>query len=71
MGSERPAIFRPSELSAGRPSEPPKAPIATSVRFEPDVKAALAKAAKDDTRSFSSMVTKIVVDWLKAKGYLK
>jgi hypothetical protein len=48
-----------------------KTPLATSVRFEPHVKAALTKAAKDDARSVSSLITKLVMDWLKANSYLK
>jgi hypothetical protein len=45
--------------------------IATSVRFEPAVKAAIDKAAKDDTRSTSSLIQKVMTDWLKEKGFLK
>ncbi len=40
-------------------------------RVPDDVKAALEKAAEDDTRSVSSLALKIITDWLKAKGYLK
>jgi hypothetical protein len=45
--------------------------IITSARFAPAVRAALDKAATDDTRTTSSMIQKIVTEWLKAKGYLK
>ena len=45
--------------------------IATSVRFEPAVKAAIDKAAREDTRSTSSLIQKVMADWLKANGYLK
>jgi len=45
--------------------------IATSVRFEPSVKAAIDKAAKDDTRSTSSLIQKVMIEWLKERGYLK
>jgi len=48
-----------------------KKPLPTSVRLPDEVKAALAKAAEDDTRSQSSMIEKIVTDWLKMAGYLK
>ena len=41
------------------------------VRVQPETKAALEQAAKDDLRSVSSMVEKILVEWLKARGYLK
>jgi hypothetical protein len=54
-----------------RPSKPVSKPIATSIRFEPPVKAALEKAAKDDARSITSLVTKVMTDWLKEHGYLK
>jgi hypothetical protein len=37
----------------------------------PDVKRALDKAASDDMRSISSLLTKIVVDYLSKRGYLK
>lgn len=40
-------------------------------RVPDDVKAALEKAAEDDTRSVSSLALKIITDWLKAKEYLK
>ena len=48
-----------------------KKPLPTSVRFPADVKAALEKAAADDTRSVSSMIEKVMTDWLKKNGYLK
>ena len=35
------------------------------------VKAAVEKAAGDDQRSTASLVEKIVVEWLRKKGYLK
>jgi len=41
------------------------------VRLEPDTKAALEKAAEADRRSLSSMIDKILTDWLKKSGYLK
>jgi hypothetical protein len=46
-------------------------PIATSVRFDPPVKTAIEKAAKDDARSASSLIQKVMVEWLKEKGFLK
>jgi len=45
--------------------------IITSTRFAPPVRAALDKAAADDARTTSSLIQKIVTEWLKAKGYLK
>jgi hypothetical protein len=44
--------------------------LPVSVRLLPDTKAALEKAAKDDLRSTSSLMEKILVEWLRAKGYL-
>jgi len=41
------------------------------VRVQPDTKAALDKAAKDDLRSVSSLIEKILVEWLRENGYLK
>lgn len=40
------------------------------VRVQPETKAALEKAAKDDLRSVSSLIEKVLVEWLRAKGYL-
>lgn len=40
------------------------------VRVQPEVKKALERAAKEDVRTLSSMVEKIIVEWLTAKGYL-
>ena len=45
--------------------------LPVSVRLEPKLKAALEKAAKADRRSTSSMVEKILADYLIAKGFLK
>jgi predicted transcriptional regulator len=41
------------------------------MRFDPELKAALDKAAKADRRTVSSLVMKILEDWLKEKGWLK
>ena len=40
------------------------------VRLKEEMRIALEKAAEDDTRSTSSMVEKIIKDWLQEKGYL-
>jgi hypothetical protein len=40
------------------------------VRVQTETKAALEKAAKDDLRSVSSLIEKILVEWLRTKGYL-
>lgn len=39
------------------------------VRISEEAKAALAKAAKDDMRSMASLIEKILVEWLREKGY--
>jgi hypothetical protein len=41
-----------------------------SVRVDPSIKKAVAKAAKDDRRSTASMVEKILIEWLDEHGYL-
>lgn len=41
-----------------------------SFRLPQEVKDALEKAAKDDTRSVSSLLEKLTTDWLKDRGYL-
>jgi hypothetical protein len=43
---------------------------ALGFRVEADMKAALEKAAADDSRSVSSLVIKILKDWLRERGYL-
>lgn len=40
------------------------------IRLDEDVRSALARAAKDDARSMSSLVAKILSDWLRERGYL-
>ncbi len=45
--------------------------VVTSVRFDTHVRAALDKAAKEDKRPTSSLIQKVMEDWLKANGYLK
>lgn len=41
-----------------------------SFRIPPEVKDALARAASNDQRSVSSLVLKILTDWLRQNGYL-
>lgn len=45
--------------------------VVTSVRFEKHVRAALDKAAREDKRPMSSLIQKVMEDWLKQNGYLK
>jgi hypothetical protein len=40
------------------------------VRLQPAVKAALERAAKEDMRSLSSLIEKILTEWLRQRGYL-
>lgn len=42
----------------------------TSLRLDPEIKEALARAAKDDDRSASSLIARILKQWLTDKGYL-
>lgn len=39
-----------------------------AVRLDAAAKAALVRAAQEDSRSLSSMVEKIIADWMKARG---
>jgi hypothetical protein len=48
----------------------PKTP-SLGIRVQPETKKALEKAAKADMRSVSSLAEKIIVEWLRANGYLK
>lgn len=41
------------------------------VRVEPEIKEALERAAKDDDRSVSSLVERVLKAWLIDRGYLK
>jgi hypothetical protein len=41
-----------------------------SLRFTPDLKDALARAADHEVRSMASLVEKIVIDWLRAHDYV-
>ena len=44
---------------------------ALSARVDAELKDALEQAAKDDDRSTSSLLVKIVREWLAAHGYLE
>ena len=43
----------------------------TSMRIDPQIKEALARAAKDDDRSVSSLVERVLKAWLTKHGHLK
>lgn len=47
-----------------------KKSFAINIRVDEAVKEAAEKAAKDDTRTVTSYVEKLIVDDLKARGYL-
>lgn len=40
-------------------------------RIDPEVKKALERAAKDDMRSMSSLIEKVLVEWLRERNYLE
>ena len=40
------------------------------IRLEPDVKAAIEKAAEDDRRSVAALIEKVMVEWLRENRYL-
>ena len=41
------------------------------VRIQPSMKSAAEKAAADDRRSLSSLIEKLISDYLKKRGYIK
>ena len=41
------------------------------LRITPSLKDALEKAAADDQRAIASMVEKILIEWLRKRGYFK
>jgi len=43
----------------------------TTVYLSPDVTSLLKKAAKEEDRSFTKQVERILKDWLEEHGYLK
>lgn len=44
---------------------------AISIRVDPEIKAAVKKAADADRRTVASMVEKVLVEYLANNGYLK
>lgn len=42
-----------------------------NLRIDPDLKAMADKAAADDQRSLTSLIEKLLTDFLKSKGYLR
>jgi hypothetical protein len=42
-----------------------------SYRLSTETKEGLERAAQDDRRTVSSLVDKILADWLQANGYMK
>lgn len=54
----------------GRPPLPNPKPLPVSVRLPASVKEAAEKAAAADTRSLSSLLEKVLTDYLKKNGYL-
>jgi hypothetical protein len=58
-------------MHMGRPPLATTKSLPVSVRLPPQVKAAAEAAAKDDTRSLSSYLEKLLTEHLRKKGYLK
>jgi hypothetical protein len=54
----------------GRPPLTTVRSLPVSVRLAPHVKAAVVKAAEDDHRSVSSLIEKVLADYLKKRGFL-
>ena len=50
-------------------SKPKTAQVA--MRFAPDLKELAEKAATDDHRSLTSLMEKLLIEHLRAKGYMK
>ena len=48
-----------------------KTALPVSFRLSPEVKTAAEKAAEDDHRSLSSLIEKVLADYLKRRGYLE
>ena len=48
----------------------PKTP-SVGVRLDPEVKAALEKAAAADARKLSSLIAKIVSEWVRENGWIR
>ncbi len=44
--------------------------LPVSIRLQPNTKQALEKAAAADMRSTSSLIEKVLTDWLKKNGHL-
>lgn len=66
------AVDEIQAIRSGRDNEPNRTTLPMrGVRFDPEVREALDKAAKADKRSASSMVEIIVEAYLREKGFLK
>lgn len=48
-----------------------KSDLPVSFRVSPEIKLAAEKAAKNDHRSLSSLIEKVLAEYLRKKGYLK
>ena len=45
--------------------------VTLSIRVDPELKAALERAAVADDRSMASIIQRVLREWLKAKEFLK
>jgi predicted DNA-binding protein len=64
LGQAKPQPFEKSDLMVAK--EPP-----VGVRFPREVKQALEKLAKDDDRTLSYIINKIVTEYLRAQKLIK
>jgi predicted HicB family RNase H-like nuclease len=53
------------------PAKPRKPAVVTTIRFDPEVKEAAEIAAAADGRTLSSLVQKIVSDWLRERKFVR
>jgi hypothetical protein len=61
----------PRKISKAAKAPPKDAKVMVNYRIKASILAALAEAAKDDGRSGTGMIEKILSDWLKTNEYLK
>jgi hypothetical protein len=59
-----------SRTSSVAPSKEPKT-ATVNLRLQPSLKAAAEAAAEEDSRSLTSLIEKILKDYLRANGFLK
>jgi hypothetical protein len=69
------SIFVKKQVTHGKAMQMPRAkeapPVVLTARISAAVKAALTKEAKADSRTISSLVNKILEDWMRANASKK